>query len=56
LRDLSKIFQGISLVNPTSFTSLNDYTRCVVHEINRIIRDRLNDKNDQIEFDKLVNE
>jgi len=56
LRDLSKIFQGISLVNPSSFHTLNDFTRCVVHEINRIFRDRLNDLNDQNEFDKLINE
>jgi len=54
LRDVSKIFQGISKSNAKVLLEENDLIKLFVHESERIFKDRLIDKKDRDSFDRLI--
>ena len=54
LRDLSKVFQGISKATHNSFSSESDFIKLWAHECSRIFKDRLISVEDQTFFDKLL--
>ena len=41
LRDISKVFQGISKTNNKSFSNENDFLKLWAHECQRVFQDRL---------------
>jgi dynein heavy chain len=41
LRDLSKVFQGLLMVSPSSDTSVDMFMKLWLHEVSRVFRDRL---------------
>ena len=54
LRDLSKVFQGITKASNRSFVSENDFLKLWAHECSRIFKDRLISIQDQNFFDNLL--
>mmetsp|Transcript_64520 Transcript_64520/g.54728 ORF Transcript_64520/g.54728 Transcript_64520/m.54728 type:complete len:129 (+) Transcript_64520:805-1191(+) len=56
LRDISKVFQGVCNGKPQVINEPSIFIRLWVHEMNRVFRDRLLDKRDQVDFDNLVRE
>ena len=54
LRDLSKVFQGMLRVEPTSVTDPVYVVDLWKHEVNRAFRDRLVDRKDRTWFSKQV--
>lgn len=47
LRDLSKVFMGLSLANVNSITNVNQFIRMWCHEVSRVFHDRLNFEDDK---------
>jgi len=56
LRDLSKVFQGITKATNKSFQNENDFLKLWAHECSRIFKDRLISNEDQTFFDNLLKE
>lgn len=54
LRDLSKVFQGITKATNKSFQNENDFLKLWAHECSRIFKDRLISNEDQTFFDNLL--
>ena len=54
LRDISKVFQGISKANIKSFKDDNDFIKLWAHECQRVFQDRLINQEDQMTFDKIL--
>ena len=54
LRDLSKVFQGITKANYRSCSSDNDLIKLWAHECSRVFKDRLISIEDQTFFDSLL--
>jgi len=54
LRDLSKVFMGLSLANSQVMTNSNTYIKLWSHEISRIFYDRLNNEEDRKWFVETV--
>lgn len=54
LRDLSKVFQGITKASSKSFTNESDFIKLWAHECSRIFKDRLISTEDQVFFDNLL--
>lgn len=54
LRDLSKVFQGITKASNKSFFNDNDFIKLWAHECSRIFKDRLVSVEDQTFFDNLL--
>ncbi|CAD8115295.1 unnamed protein product [Paramecium sonneborni] len=56
LRDISKVFQGISKGTIKSFRDENDFIKLWAHECQRVFQDRLINEDDQGTFDKILKE
>lgn len=54
LRDLSKVFQGITKASNKSFANESDFIKLWAHECSRIFKDRLISTEDQVFFDNLL--
>ncbi|KAM3134228.1 hypothetical protein pb186bvf_013648 [Paramecium bursaria] len=54
LRDISKVFQGISKTTQRSFKDDNDFIKLWAHECQRVFQDRLISIEDQNTFDKIL--
>jgi len=54
LRDLSKVFQGMTFCTPTSFKTPLAMARVLMHEIERVYADKLVTKEDLTTFDGLI--
>ena len=54
LRDVSKVFQGISKGNPKGIRNENEMIKLWAHECQRVFGDRLINNEDRIELDKLL--
>jgi len=54
LRDLSKVFQGLSLATQKTLPELTSFIRLWVHEIRRVFSDRLLEEKDHIDFEALI--
>ncbi|CAD7946598.1 unnamed protein product [Amoebophrya sp. A25] len=56
LRDLSKIFQGLTLCSKPSLPDVDSLVRCWAHECSRIFEDRLINDEDKAAFKELLKE
>jgi len=54
LRDVAKVFQGMCNAKAPSIQDMSTFIRLWVHEMNRVFRDRLIDKKDLNDFDRLI--
>ena len=54
MRDLSKVFQGLLMMNSRKVCNLEDFARMWVHESRRVFSDRLVNKADKDWFDDLL--
>ena len=54
LRDISKVFQGILMVKPQSFSQPDDFIRLWIHENSRVFADRLINDEDRIWFNNYI--
>ncbi len=54
LRDISKVFQGITKATSKSFQNDKDFIKLWAHECSRIFKDRLINIKDQSFFDNLL--
>lgn len=54
LRDISKVFQGISKSSNKAFERDNDFIKLWAHECMRVFKDRLINDQDQSFFDKML--
>jgi len=55
LRDVSKVFQGISKASPKSINNDDDFVKLWAHECMRVFQDRLISDEDRAKFDELMN-
>jgi len=55
LRDLSKVFQGLSLANSKTLPDVTSFIRLWIHEMRRVFSDRLLEEKDHTEFETLIN-
>lgn len=54
LRDLSKVFQGLSLATQKTLPELTSFIRLWVHEMRRVFSDRLLEEKDHTDFEALI--
>ncbi|XP_028130568.2 dynein beta chain, ciliary-like [Diabrotica virgifera virgifera] len=54
LRDLSNIFQGMLFATGDAIKNQNDLIRLWIHEASRVYKDKLVDRTDQKNFDKIL--
>jgi len=54
LRDLSKVFQGLSLATQKTLPELTSFIRLWVHEMRRVFSDRLLEEKDHVDFEALI--
>ncbi len=54
LRDLSKVFQGITKATGRALQTENDFIKLWAHECSRIFKDRLINVEDQTFFDNML--
>lgn len=47
LRDLSKVFMGLSMADPLVISNANSYIKLWSHEVARVFYDRLNNEDDR---------